>query len=194
MKQLHAISYILICILTIASSGLCRDRDWDSVPPRHHRIQIDPLGLLGGSLGAHYEIRFNRHHALALEGYYTFPLLGSKGRIMGGMYRYYYKQNTFGGIFVKNGYLSSKLPSPERGDTTTYTYSIEFLTIGLNWGKSWYLKKRFPLTLRIGAGYPAINRFVWKNGIEYPEMPSLFENMARFSACLDSELSIGISF
>jgi hypothetical protein len=193
MRQLRTIGYALICILTLASPGLSRDRDWDSVPPRHHRIQIDPISFLTGSLNAHYEFRFNRHHALAIEGFYTLPLLGVEGQVVGGMYRYYYKQNTFLGLFMNNGEVISKLP-PERGDTTTYTYSIEYLIIGPNWGKSWYLNNRFPLTLRIGAGYPAISRFAWKNGLKYPTMPSLFENLARFSACLDTELSIGISF
>lgn len=193
MKQLRTIGCVLICILTIASSALCRDRDWDSVPPRHHRIQVRPISLLSGALNAQYEFRFNRHHALAIEGIYQIPLLGAEGQGVGGTYRYYYKQNSFLGLFVNNGESSARLKLP-RGDTTTYTYTISYLTIGLNWGKSWYLKNRFPFTFRIGAGYPAINRFAWKNGLEYPTSPLLFENVARFSASLDGELSIGISF
>jgi hypothetical protein len=193
MKQLLTIGSVLICILTLASPGLCRNRDWDSVPPRHNRIQVRPTSLLSGGLSAQYEFRFNRHHALALEGFYQIPLLGVEGQSFGGMYRYYYKQNTFLGLFMNKGEVTSKLP-PERGDTTTYTYSIEYLTIGPNWGKSWYIKNRFPITFRIGAGYPAISRFAWKNGLEYPTMPVVFRNIARFSACLDSELSIGVSF
>jgi hypothetical protein len=194
MKQLHPIITVLICILAIASSGLCRNRDWDSIPPRHHRIQLDPISLLGGTLGGSYEFRFNRHHALALEGFYTFPLLGTEGQIVSGMYRYYYKQNTFGGIFVKNGNQSSKLPAPDRGDTTTYTIDLSYLTIGPNWGKSWYIKKRFPITFRIGMGYPVKREISWKNGLEYPTSPRLFETIYSISLYLDSELTIGVSF
>jgi hypothetical protein len=193
MKRLQPIINVLICIMAIASSGLCRDRDWDSVPPRHNRIQIDPISFLTGSLNANYEFRFNRHHALAIEGFYTLPLLGSEGQHVGGMYRYYYKQNSFGGLFINSGDLSTRL-TPPRGDTMTYTYHIEYLTIGLNWGKSWYIKNRFPITFRIGAGYPAISRFSWKNDLEFPIQPSLIEKMAQFAVCLDGELSIGVSF
>jgi hypothetical protein len=194
MKQLNKTGIIVLCILAISSSGLCRDRDWDSVPPRHHRIQVDPISFLTGSINANYEFRFNRHHALTLEGFYTIPILGNKSQVVAGMYRYYYKQNTFWGLFLKNGSLSSKLPSPQRGDTTTYTIDMSYMTLGPNWGKSWYLKKRFPITFRIGAGYPVKSEISWKNSLLYPTSPKLFETLFRVSTCLDTELSIGVSF
>jgi hypothetical protein len=193
MRTLYAVAFIFIGILMTASTGLCRNRDWDSVPPRHHRIQIDPTGLLSGSIGGNYEFRFNRHHAAALEGYYTFPVLGSEGSSISGMYRYYYKQNTFGGIFIKNGSQSSQIPS-ERGDTSTYRINLSYIILGPNWGKSWYIKNRFPITFRFGMGYPVTSDVSWKNGLKYPTDPALIETIYSIASCLDLELTIGVSF
>ena len=164
------------------------------MPPRHNRIQLNPLGLLSGTVGGNYEFRFDRHHALAIEGFYTIPLFGSKGNGLGGIYRYYYKQNTFLGIFFRSGFLSSKLTSPVRGDTTTYTLDLSYTTIGPNWGKAWYFKKRFLICYRIGIGYPIKQELAWKNDLAYPESPKLIETLYGISACMDSELTIGISF
>jgi hypothetical protein len=194
MKQLPILCTALFIIVSVASSGICRDRDWDSIPPRHNRIQVDPLSVLGGTVGGNYEYRVDRHHAIALEGYYTFPLFGSKGYVAGGMYRYYYKQNTFIGLFAKKGYQSSSLPSPERGDTTTYTFDLSYLSIGPDWGKSWYLLGRFPITVRAGIGLPIQSEFSWKDGTAYPANPELLETLFRISTILDAELTIGVSF
>lgn len=150
--------------------------------------------MLVGSFIINYEYRFNEIHAIAIEGGYTLPQQGNSAGSDGGIqYRHYYTQRNFWGIFANNGEASATFPSTERGDTTKYSITITYLTVGANWGKEWYIKKRFPIVFRVGAGYPVISDFVWKNGIKHPSA-SLFEGITRFSAALDSELSIGVSF
>lgn len=110
------------------------------------------------------------------------------------MYRYYYKQNTFWGLFAKSGFQSSKLPAPDRGDTATYTFDLSFITIGPNWGNSWYVANRFPITFRIGMGLPINNELSWKDGRAYPLSPQLMETILKAGSFFDLELTIGISF
>jgi hypothetical protein len=192
MKPIEIIKNTCLIAVLVCSATSAVERD--TVPIKHHRIQCNPIALLSATLYAQYEYRINLHHALAIEGSYSIPVMGNEGRAFGGMYRYYYKRNNFCGLFINNGNQSMRLPSPERGDTTTYTIDLSYLTIGPNWGKTWYINKRFPLTFRIGAGYPVQNDLTWKNGLKYPTSPKLFETIIRIGACLDGELSIGISF
>jgi hypothetical protein len=165
----------------------------DTAAIKHHRLQIDPVSLLVGGLYGYYEYRINFHHALAINGGYTYPLLGTEAWLAGANYRYYYNRRTFVGLVVNNGFQSFKLPSTERGDTTKYPLEISFLNVGANWGRVYYLMKRFPLTLRFGAGYPVKSELTWKNGLRHPEADT-YESLYRFISCLDSELSIGVSF
>ena len=181
----------LIAVLVCSASSAANQ---DTVPVKHHRIQCNPIALLSATLYAQYEYRINLRHALAVEGAYSIPVMGNEGWAFGGMYRYYYTRNNFLGLFINDGTQSMRLPSPQRGDTTTYTIDLSYLTIGPNWGKTWYIKNRFPFTLRLGAGYPVHNMLSWKNGLKYPTSPELFENIIRIGACIDGELSIGISF
>jgi hypothetical protein len=184
----------MLTLTLIANDSYCRTKDWDSVPPRHNRIQLNPLGLLSGTVGGNYEFRFDRHHAFAIEGFYIIPLLTSKGHAFGGMYRYYYKQNTFFGLFFKKGLGSSKLPSPEQRDTTSYTLDFSYTTLGPNWGKAWYINNRFPISFRIGIGLPMQNEVSWKDESKYPWNPKLFETTTRISSLFDGEVTIGVSF
>lgn len=180
-----------LAILVFAFS--CFGATGDSIQFRHNKIQISPIDMLIGSFMINYEYRFNEVHALAVEGGYTLPLLGNSAEYGGIQYRHYYSQRNFWGIFGNKGETTTLVPSTERGDTTKYSMDLSYLTIGANWGKEWYIKKRFPIVFRIGAGYPVISDIAWKNGIKHSNA-SIFEGFARFSAALDSELSIGVSF
>jgi hypothetical protein len=181
---------MVLLLLAISCSGATRD----TIPFRHNKIQISPIDLLVGSFIINYEYRFNEIHAIAVEGGYTLPRQGnSAGFDEGIQYRHYYSQRNFWGIFANNGEASSTFPSTKRDDTTKYTLAISYLTVGANWGKEWYIKKRYPIVFRIGAGYPVISDIAWKNGLRHPEA-SLIEGITRFFSALDSELSIGVSF
>jgi hypothetical protein len=185
---------IVPCFVFMAvAANPCLGAERDSIPFRHHRFQIDPLSLLGGSILANYEFKCTPHNALAVEGSYTLPLVGNKGMSAGIQYRYYYTSTAYAGIFGHKGEMAATLPAVERGDTTKYAIELSYATIGVNWGKAWYIKKRYPFAFRIGAGYPVTSIVTWKNDQKYPNA-RLFENFFRFSSALDSELSIGVSF
>lgn len=164
----------------------------DSIPLRHHRIQTNPLSLLMGGFYGGYEFRMNEHHAAAVEGEYVLPVLGTKSWAAGGGYRYYYHRYSFAGIFANKGDLSVEIPG-ERGDNNIYSIELSYLTIGLNWGRAWYLKKRFPFAIRIGAGFPVQSDVAWKDNNPHPQK-ELMEGLFLFSSCLDGVVSIGISF
>ena len=185
-------NHICAILALVMFSSATLFAETDSIPLRHHRIQTNPLSLLMGGLYGNYEFRMSQHHAVAVEGEYVLPLLGTKAWAAGGGYRYYYHKYSFLGIFANKGDLSVEIPG-QRGDNNTYTVELSYLTIGANWGRAWYLKNRFPFAIRIGAGFPAQSDLSWKDNNPHPEK-KLMEGLYRFSACLDGALSIGISF
>lgn len=180
----------MLLLLALVSGIFAEGKDTTTI--RHNKLQIDPLSLIVGGLYGYYEFRPIFHHALAINGGYTFPLLGTKAWLTGANYRYYYNRRAFVGLAANRAYQFMKLPSTERGDTTKYSLEVSYLNICANWGKTWYLRNRFPLTFRIGAGYPVTSELTWKNG-RHP-LADMYEAMYRFMTCLDSELSIGVSF
>jgi hypothetical protein len=180
---------LLAFILTVSSFGA----DSDSIPFRHHKIQIDPISLIGGSFAGNYECRINPVHAFAIQGAYTMPRLGNSAFAAGIQYRRYYSPVSFWGIFANEGEMTLKIPPFERGDTTTYSFDLSYLTIGADWGKNWYIKKRFPIIFGIGAGIPVKSDLTWKNNVK-PTMASTFEAIFLISTAIDLELTIGVNF
>jgi len=185
--------YLLSRLLLFALSTTSSAFSTDTIPFRHNKFQIDPISLLTGIVVANYECRITRTHAFAVEGFYSFPGETEK-QGEGIQYRHYYSPRNFWGIFANSGEFGIHIPPMERGDTTTYSIKMSYLVIGANWGKNWYLKNRFPIIFRFGAGYPVISDLSWKNNLKPPSYASLFEGISRFAVALDSELTIGVNF
>jgi hypothetical protein len=181
------LALVLVVCISAASAA-----EKDPAAIKHNRLQIDPSSLIVGGLYGYYEFRPIFHHALAVDGGYSFPLLGTRAWQAGANYRYYYNRTSFVGLVANRAYQFMKLPSTERGDTAKYPLEVSWLNVGANWGKTWHLFKRFPLTFRVGAGYPVDYELAWKE--ERHPWARIYETMYRFTACLDSELSFGVSF
>ena len=180
-------------------------------PARANAIQIDPLSLYYGAIGANFEHLFAPKHGLMVQ---TNIGLTSKykGYGLGIQYRRHYKSGydqrgigtAFWGPFVNLASYTSEITQttstsinngPAETSTSIVPYKITYAAIGLNWGRRVLWDSGFNIVWRIGYGFPIADITIKdsENKLD-SEAKSSVTALMKILSGIDGELSIGIAF
>ena len=167
----------------------------DAIQCKSNYFGIDPISLCFGSINLDYEYVIAQHHGIFIEGFYSLPFAFSKSYSASSAYRYHITagcRKSFLGPFCNIGRIEA---FGIDDDDSRYYYTLDFVSLGVNWGYRRKVFKKIPITLRIGAGYP-FYKFKWKQDTPSTIMGikrSFYRKVALIGAVLDGEFTITFS-
>ena len=155
-------------------------------------LHMNPLILLGGFAGS-VERQIVGPHAVQLGAGWTGRGI-SQGIEVGLNYRLYLGEpldSAFVGAFALYGDVVARGEFGESSDE--YVIDVEFLRLGLNYGRRWVFSSGFSILLRGGYGYP-IRTVGWRAPAPSQTEQRDFESILGWLLGVDAEFSLGWTF